>query len=99
MEQDAYDDLPTLVDDYDVHEKEYPLDWVEEGEVPEPTNKMKDVYGCLQRGREKNFRAPIITMMLTLPFLFWNICIEESNKFSHQEMDKAKEKENPENVI
>jgi hypothetical protein len=38
-------------------------------------------------------------MMSALPLLFWNICIEEINKFAHQEMDKVKEKDNPDNVI
>jgi hypothetical protein len=39
MDQYTYDDLPMLVDDADVHEKEYTLDLEEEGEVPEPTDK------------------------------------------------------------
>jgi hypothetical protein len=34
MDQDTYDDLPTLVDNADVHEKEYTLDWEEKGELP-----------------------------------------------------------------
>jgi hypothetical protein len=38
-------------------------------------------------------------MMSTLPILFWNVCIEESNKFSHQEMNKVKQKDKPGNVI
>jgi hypothetical protein len=84
VDQYAYDDLPALVDDTDVHDKECPLDWVEESEVPEPTDNMKDTPGCLRRVHGKNVRAPIIVMMSTLPLFFWNICIEESNKFSHQ---------------
>jgi hypothetical protein len=47
MDKDAYDNLPTFVDDVDVHEKEHFLDWVEEGEEPESTNNMKDTHGCL----------------------------------------------------
>jgi hypothetical protein len=99
MDQDSYDDLRMLVDDADVHEKEYSLDWVEEGEVPDPTDKMNDTPGCLRICRKKNVRAHIASTMSTLPLLCLNICIEESNNFAHQEMDKAKEKYNHENVI
>jgi hypothetical protein len=73
IDQDTYDDLPMLVDDVCVHEKEYMLDWEEEGELPKPTENMKDTPGCLRKGREKNCRAPVITMMLMLPLLFWKI--------------------------
>jgi hypothetical protein len=72
---------------------------VEEGETTEPTDKMTDTPRSLQKGREKNFWAPIVALMSTLPLLFWKICVVQSNKFAHQEMDKAKEKGKPENVI
>jgi hypothetical protein len=99
MYQDAYDDLPALVDDADVHKKEYTLDWVEEGKTPEPTDKMADTSGSLWKGREKNFRAPIVALMSTLPFIVWKICVGQINKFAHQEIDKSKYKGKPENVI
>jgi hypothetical protein len=98
MYQDAYDDLPTLVDDDDVHQNEYTLDWVEEGETPEPTDKMADTPGSLRKGRENNWRASIVALMSTLPLLFWKISVGQSNKFAHQEMEKAKDKWKPENV-
>jgi hypothetical protein len=69
------------------------------GETPEPTDKMKDMPECLKKCREKNFRAPAIAMVPTLPLLFWKTCIGQSNKFAHQEMDQAKVKGDPENVL
>jgi hypothetical protein len=60
---------------------------------------MTDTPRSLRKGREKSFRAPIVAFMSTLPLLFWKICVGQSNKFAHQEMDKAKEKGKPENVI
>jgi hypothetical protein len=72
---------------------------VEEGETTEPTDKMTDTPRSLRKGREKKCRAPIVALMSTLPLLFWKIYVGQSNKFAHQEMDKAKEKGKPENVI
>jgi hypothetical protein len=84
MDQDAYDDLPALVDDAYVHEKDYLLDWVEEVETPEPTDKITETPGSLRKGREKNFPAPSVAFMSTLPLLFWKICVKKSNKIAHQ---------------
>jgi hypothetical protein len=53
---------------------------------------MKDSPGCLRKGREKNFRSPVVSFMSTLPLVFWKISIGESNRFAHQEMVKAKAK-------
>jgi hypothetical protein len=60
---------------------------------------MADIPRSLRKGLEKNFRAAVVALMSTLPLLFFKICVGQSNKFSHQEIDKAKEKGKPENVI
>jgi hypothetical protein len=87
MDQDTYGDLPTLLDDVDVHVKEYSLHWEEEGKVPKPTVKMKDTPKCLRKGHEKKLCAPVIAMMVMLPLLFWKISVGQSNNVAHQKIN------------
>jgi hypothetical protein len=88
MEQDFEDEAPAVPDDEVT--KELTLDWVEGGCLPELTDKMKDTSGGLRKGREKNFRSPVISFMSTLLIVFWKVSFGESNRFAHQEMAKAK---------
>jgi hypothetical protein len=67
--------------------------------LPEPTDKMKDTPGGLQKGRKKNFRSPVVSFMSTLPLFFWKVSFGESNRFAHQEMVKAKARRKTENNI
>jgi hypothetical protein len=75
------------------------LEWVEEGTLPEPTDKMKDSLGCLRKGRQKNFCSPVVSFMSTLPLIFWKLFMGESNRFAHQETVKAKANGKAENNI
>jgi hypothetical protein len=70
--------------------KDLTLEWAEESTLPEPTDKMKDTPRCLQKGCEKNVRSLVVSFMSTLPLIFWKVSLGESNRFSHQEMRKAK---------
>jgi hypothetical protein len=91
MKQDDEDDVPALADDE--VKKVLTLEWVEEGTLLEPTEKMKDSPGYIRNGREKNFHSPTVIFMSTLPPVFWKVSIGESNMFAHQEMVKAKANE------
>jgi hypothetical protein len=52
MDQDTEDDVPALRDDEVM--QDLTLNWVEEGTLPDPKDKIKDTPGCLRKGREKN---------------------------------------------
>jgi hypothetical protein len=78
MDQDFQDEDPAVPDDEVT--KDLTLDWVEGGCLPEPTDKMKDTPGGLRKGREKKFRAPVITFMSTLPLVFWKVSFGEINR-------------------
>jgi hypothetical protein len=88
MEQDTEYDIPALRDDKVT--QDLTLDWVEEGTLPEPKDKMKDAPGCLLKGREQIFRSPVVSFMSTLPLIFWKVSFGEINRLAHQEMRKAR---------
>jgi hypothetical protein len=81
MEQDFEYEAPDVLDDKVT--KYLTLDWVEGGCLPKPTDKMKDTPGGLRKGREKNFRAPVVSFMSTLPLVFWKVSFGERNMFAH----------------
>jgi hypothetical protein len=53
---------------------------------------MKDTSGCLSKGREKNFRSPVVSFISTLLIIFWKVSFGESIRFAHQEMRNARAK-------
>jgi hypothetical protein len=93
--KDFEDEAPAVTDDKVT--KYLNLDWVEEDCLPDPTNKMKDTPGGLFKGREKNFRSPVVSLMSTLPLVLWKVSFRESNRFAHQEMEKAQTRGKTEN--
>jgi hypothetical protein len=88
MEQDFKDEAPDVPDNEVT--KDLTLGWVEGGCLPEPTDKMKDTSGGLRKGREKNFRSPVVSFVSTLSLVFWKLAFGENYMFAHQEMVKAK---------
>jgi hypothetical protein len=72
-DQDNEDDVPSLADDEVT--KDLTLEWVEEGNLPKPTDKMKDSPCCLRKGCEKNFRSPVMSFISTLPLILWEVSI------------------------
>jgi hypothetical protein len=97
VDQRIEDNFPALR--YNKVTKDLMLDWVEEGTLPKPMDTIKDTPGCLRKVRKKHVRYHVVSFMSTLPLIFWKISFDESNRFAHQEIRKAKEKGLTENNI